>query len=404
MNNNFEENWTILIYLNGNNELEPEMEKVMLSLKAMDIIHNITIVIQIGKESLELVKIIRSMETFNEPDEKWTGVKRYCFKKNKIKFIEDLANKNMADPICMYDFIKWGVENYPANHYMLILGGHSYSLIGAMPDYTQNVPFIMGFPEMSNAITKVIKDLNIKIDLLVLDMCYFNFIEVIYEFGKNKDSSAQNILTYIGEGPIYGLPYDNLIQILEKNIHCTDLNFLIKQFIDNLNFDLVAFRMDYFKLERIKTLFNTLGENYLNQSNDKKISLYKIFSSYTSKEPWSIIINDLKRNIQDLIIHYKKVSNNNLAAINVITELPPDLYQTLFYYRLNFTKQNKWCCAVNNKKISNYDLSVPINSELLPLKLPTEIVYKFIDLMNSPLNAENKKIILKNLLNYKNWV
>lgn len=403
MDSTTKKDWTILMYLNGNNELEPEMLNSMLALEGINIISNINIVIEIGREALELVKIIRPAENFNEMGEKWTGVRRYSFINNKIMLTQDLGYKNMADPMNMYEFIKYGIENYEANHYMLIIGGHSCSLIGTTTDYTKERPYIMGIPEMSDAIIKVSNDLKVTIDFLVLDMCYFNFIEIIYEFGKDKQNPIKNILTYIGEGPIYGLPYCNIIKTLEKNILNNDLNFLAKQFIDSLNFNLVAFKIDYFKLENIKGLFNSIGDYYLNNSAKEKLRLNSLFSDSFNNKTLSPLVKELQSSIRGLIVYHKQMENSNSGIVNLITELPADVYQGLFYDRLNFTKFNKWCFLVNSKKIYDYNLVTPSNSKWITIELPIRILYKLIEIINPRLDEDGKKAILENVLKYKKW-
>lgn len=403
MNNTVKQEWTILLYLNGNNELEPEMINSMLSLNNISSLDNINIIIEIGRESLELVKIIRPKETFHEIGENWTGVRRYCYENNKIILIEELGYINMSDPMNMYDFIKYGIENYEANHYMLIIGGHSCTVIGAIPDYTKGQPYIMGIPEMSNAIIKASNDLKVNIDLLILDMCYFNFIEIIYEFGKDERCPVKNILTYIGEGPLSGLPYDNIIKTLEKNINNNDIRVLIKQFVNNLNYNLVAFEIDNFKLENIKKLFNDIGDCYLNESINKEKTINKLFSNSTKDKIISPLVKDLQNSIKELIICHKQLEDNNMGIVNILSELPDDLFQMLFYYRLNFSKLNKWCYLVNNKKIYDYNIADSNNSKLMSIELPIEILYKLIEIINPNVDEKDKKIILENLLKFKKW-
>ena len=73
----------------------------------------------------------------------------------------------MANPKKLYDFISWGMQLYPANKYMLILGGHGYQFVGMMTDYSQKAAYIMGIPEMARAINMAANEAGRKIDALV---------------------------------------------------------------------------------------------------------------------------------------------------------------------------------------------------------------------------------------------
>ena len=67
---------------------------------------------------------------------------------------------------------------------MLILGGHGGSFIAAMSDLSQNKPYMMGIFELCKVINIISKDTGVKIDILTLDICYMNLLEIMYELGK----------------------------------------------------------------------------------------------------------------------------------------------------------------------------------------------------------------------------
>ncbi|CAH2214313.1 clostripain-related cysteine peptidase [Tepidibacter aestuarii] len=392
MNTNAQKDWTVLIYINGNNDIEPEIRQAMLAIKNVDINENVNVLVQIGREEWALVKIIRPLDTLPESDDKWVGVRRYYFEKTKCTLIEDLKKTNMADPMCLYEFIKWGIKNYPSEKYMLIIGGHGCVLKGALADYSQDNPYMMGIPEINTAIDKACKEVNNKIDILVIDMCYFNLLEIIYEFGKDKDYSVQSILTYIGEGPIQGLPYDKMINLLEEN----NTEYIIKKIIDNLNYNLVAFEVDNNKFEKIKSLFNELANCYLDNKKEE-LKAYELLSYAGAKHPWGSIIKNIKEDMNSIVIYSKK-NNNNLGLINIMTYLTSDSNQLYSYYKLSFTSDNKWAYLVSDKRtIDN------INLELKPIKISHQAVYELISIMNPSLNEYDKKVILDNLIKYKEW-
>jgi hypothetical protein len=187
MQKNSQKNWTILIYTDGNNELEPEMWKNKLNVEKIGSDDRVHVVMQIGREARGLVKKIRPFDYLPPCKENWTGVRRYSFVNGKSVLLEDLGKINMADPMCLYDFIKWGIESFPSQHYMLILGGgHGFQYVGTLMDYSQNIPYLMGIPEMCTIFDMIYEESKVNIDLLIIDTCHFNSVEVLYELGKIK--------------------------------------------------------------------------------------------------------------------------------------------------------------------------------------------------------------------------
>jgi len=202
-----EADWTILIYANGNNDLEPEMLQVMLDAEKVGSGSHVHVAIQIGRAEKSIVKLIRQNFNNNEEDDAWSGVRRYYVRRGGSDLVEDLKYVNMADPKQLYSFVKWGMLSYPAKKYMLIIGGHSYQCVGMMSDFSTDAPYIMGIPELVHVINAAANEMNNKIDLLLLDACCANSLEFIYEFGKDKRHAVQSVITYMVNGSIEGLPY-----------------------------------------------------------------------------------------------------------------------------------------------------------------------------------------------------
>ncbi|MEG1415095.1 MAG: clostripain-related cysteine peptidase, partial [Clostridium sp.] len=231
-------NWTILIYANGNNEMEFEMHQSMLLCEKIGSNKDVNVVVQLSKANNKLVNIMRPKKSLPGKYSSWLGSRRFYVSKSDSILLENLGEVNMADPRILYDFISWGVENYPAKHYMVILGGHGISFIGNMTDLAGKTPYMMGTPEMCKVLLNASQDLNINIDFLVLDMCYMNSIEVIYELSNVENNPIKTMLTYIDEGPFEGLPYDILISTIDKCSNLEDINILTKNIVKNINLDI----------------------------------------------------------------------------------------------------------------------------------------------------------------------
>lgn len=390
--------WTILIYANGNNEMEPEMYESMISCEKIGSNDNVDIIVQLARADRQIAQIMRPNKKLPKEVDKWTGVKRYYISKSNSKLVDNLGKVNMAHPNSLYEFIKWGIENYPATHYMIILSGHGISFVGNMTDLTYDVPYIMGTPEMCKAIELIHKNIGIEIDILVLDMCYMNSIEIIYEFGKNENNGVRNILTYIGEGPFEGLSYDTLISIVQKNSKFHDEIKILKEIIDNLNLDTIAFEVNHNKLENIKNKFNELAYCYLNNNDKNKIHTFDLLTKNDSIYPWHNILEELKQTLTSIIIYHKEVTNKEKSLIKVIFENIG--YLIKLYYKLAFAKDNYWTKLLCDKKIYN-KLTPYAQVDFKPMKLSKESILYSILANNPNISNEEAKLILNKMLSYK---
>jgi len=403
-------NWTILIYANGNNEFEPEMYQVLLDAEKIGSSKNLNILLQIGREKRELTQILRPSDPITTSLDQWTGVRRYCLqpKKNSEKLcsnlVKDLGKINMAEPKTLYDFIKWGMENYPAKNYMLIMGGHSFEYLGILTDYSQNLPYIMGIPEIGRVFSLIKKNIGQEISLLVLDTCYMNMVEVLYELAKEKKQALKNVLTYIEYGPLQGLPVNKLLNIVEENSNLQDLNLLTTRIIEGLNFDLVAFTLNNKKLEKIKRLSNDLAQHLLRNYQNTSINLTQILEK---KEPrnkdqlLSEYVKNLEKNIQGLIIASKRVANQKSKLLSIAHKKTNNKLAA-YYFRLSFAKNNHWPQVLG---INHLQENLPLEDsiQLKPIVLPLQALVSLISIMNP--SADDKQIgeIVQNLLQYKNW-
>lgn len=137
--------WTVLIYANGNNDLEPEISSSLLEMEQVGCGSDINVLIQLARAPYRLVQTLRPrLNTSTNIDGDWSGVRRYRLNQqpfthntgerafcSKLKSV--LGNINMSEPSTLRDFICWGVTNYPAQHYLLILVGHDVRVHNLLP-------------------------------------------------------------------------------------------------------------------------------------------------------------------------------------------------------------------------------------------------------------------------------
>ncbi len=101
--------------------------------------------------------------------------------------IEDLGEVDMGDPQALFDFIVWGVENYPANHYMIVIGSHGGGWRGIGPDEGDNAS-MLDLPEIDDALAQARAVLGIdKFDIVGFDACLMGVTDVAVMLEPHAD-------------------------------------------------------------------------------------------------------------------------------------------------------------------------------------------------------------------------
>ncbi|QHI72693.1 hypothetical protein [Aminipila terrae] len=256
----------------------------------------------------------------------------------------------------------------------------------------------MGIPEMVRAINRAANEMDKKIDILLLDTCSANSLELIYEFGKDEIHAVQNIITYIVDGPIEGLPYDRIIHSIQAYSSIEDMTVTIKDIIESLSYDLISFEVNHEKLQQIKQLFNDKAFEYLSKNIDIGSDYNKI--SAVEREH---IIEDISQELMSLVIHYKKSPCNKWPLITVVNNVTNNLKLMTRYYCLGFIQNNHWAGLSFNESLDIKIINQFSSERLLPLKMSSQEVYGYISIINPELCESQRRSILEQLYEYKKW-
>lgn len=206
-----EKEWTVLVYMAGDNDLEPYLVNNLIALEKVGSNDGVNVVVELDRG-----------EKPRSPVTKWKGSRRLLIQKSDDNarvaspVVQELGPVNMADPGHLSDFIQWGMKNYPARHYMVIINDHGYGFMGAADDKgnkdTMNLKemhqgFDSALKGIQNTVTEGVKDAaqatGRKIDVIGFDACLMSMVEVGYELKDHADLmvASQEV---IGSG---GWPY-----------------------------------------------------------------------------------------------------------------------------------------------------------------------------------------------------
>ena len=202
--------WTVMVYMNGKNDLEAaglldldEMERVGSS-------GQVNIVAEWGRMSGQAGDI-------SGLDGDWTGSRRYYVvndlapEKIKSRVLQKLPSVDMGDWRHLADFANWGMKNYPAKRYALIVWNHgsgwktSKAAVNKGISYDFETKNHISTPELGLAMKAIGK-----VDVLAFDACLMQMAEVAWEVREQADfivGSEESV-------PGLGLPYDYFLGLL----------------------------------------------------------------------------------------------------------------------------------------------------------------------------------------------
>ncbi|NLF39327.1 hypothetical protein GX586_07770, partial [bacterium] len=116
--------WTILVYLDGDNNLEPDGINDVNEMETVGSDSNVNIVVQFDRIS-----------GYDSSNGNWTDCRRAKIIKDgntgtmgsfdlSLPTCAGIGEVNMGDPATLSNFVAWGMATYPAEQYMLVLWNH----------------------------------------------------------------------------------------------------------------------------------------------------------------------------------------------------------------------------------------------------------------------------------------
>ena len=165
--------WTLLIYMDGDNNLEPHMVDDFLQMAQVGSDANVSIVVQFDR-----------IGGYDSRYEDWTGCLRF-YNEHGItpvpaNAMADLGEVNMADRSTLVSFLSWGTSTFQAERYMVVLKDHGRSWLGCCQDVTSGSD-LLDLKETSFALRSMMNATGAPVDLLMFDDCLMGSVEVAAE-------------------------------------------------------------------------------------------------------------------------------------------------------------------------------------------------------------------------------
>lgn len=198
--------WTVLTYLDADNNLE---SSGVLNVNQMETVG-----------STDSVKIAVQMDRspgYDTTNGNWTDARRalivYDTNTSTMTSLQgsnyqSIGEVNMGAQNTLTDFIRWGVANFPADHYVLNLWDHGGGLSGACWDDSSGTDHLT-VHEIGAAIAAA----GTHIDVLGFDACETGMAEVRHEVSAVVDV----LVASEADIPGNGFPYDKFLADVKAN-------------------------------------------------------------------------------------------------------------------------------------------------------------------------------------------
>lgn len=199
--------WTILVFLNANNNLDPFSYLNLNEMEMVGSTDQVNVVVQITHRGAN--KTLRYL------------MKKDADSKNVTSpVVETLDKQDMGSHETLSRFIEWGMEKYPAQHYMVDIWNHgsgwekkaSASIVRGI-SYDDSTGNHITTPQLGDVLEKAAAKAGDKIELIGYDACLMQMCEVASETAAGAKFQVASEEVEPGQG----WPYDQWLTALNKN-------------------------------------------------------------------------------------------------------------------------------------------------------------------------------------------
>lgn len=204
--------WTILIYMAADNGRDPIALANINQMEAAGYAPDVNVLIQLDRATAPA-------------DTHWSDTRRYRLlgdaDTNLISAepLLTLGEQNMGDPAVLADFIHWGVQQYPANQYALLLWGDGAGWPGGLHDADSGSDLSddwLSLPDITGALATALADAELaQLDLIAFDASLMGQLDVLQALRPY----AHIALASQSLAPAAGWPYEAHLRTLYAQPH-----------------------------------------------------------------------------------------------------------------------------------------------------------------------------------------
>lgn len=216
--------WTIMVFMNADNDLEEAaiadfVEMVLAPLDSQ----LINVVVQLDRAP-------GYIGTIEGICDNWAGTLRFALSRFMapvfVNAVQNLGEVNMGKSDALVDFVSWAIDNYPAQHYALIIWDHGdgwrkrgggLNRAWKVAGYDQTDNDYLYMDEVQTAL-RILSNGGYRVDLIGFDACLMGMVEVAYELKDYASFMVASEDVIPGEGWRYDLILEELVSLLSNGV------------------------------------------------------------------------------------------------------------------------------------------------------------------------------------------
>ena len=211
--------WTVLVYVSARNSLGIEAIKDVNEMEEAGSGDKVNVVAELGR--IHVDPVYNPFTGISEPlplQDDWTGSRRFLLKKDSDPLritspvLAFYPEADMGDWNHLAEFISWGKAKFPANKYLLIIGGHGSGWRGVKPppgnkgiSYDDVSKNHISPAELAKAIARAGG-----VDVYASDACLMQTFEVLYDLRNSAEFVVGSQETTPGTGYNYAALLDSM--------------------------------------------------------------------------------------------------------------------------------------------------------------------------------------------------
>lgn len=179
--------WTVLIYIAGDNDLYPYVSMNIEQLKRVGSSSLVNFVVYLCKHPHGQRKVAQKIK----------------IEKGKAVILSEQADVDSGSPLTLLEALNWATGDFPAEHYAVIAWDHGSGALnrierGICYDYTTG--HYLSDRDLRYAFDHVVKKLGKKIDVFACDACLMASVELAASFANCVDYFVSSEETIPGTG------------------------------------------------------------------------------------------------------------------------------------------------------------------------------------------------------------
>lgn len=189
-----EDEWTILVYIAADNDLEPFAVSDLNEMESVDLPSNVNV-----------VTLVDRIGGYDSSNGNWTGTKQGAIvhdsntrKVTSFNTFSNLGELNTGSGTTLTNFINWAADGYESEHYALVVWDHGGGLSGVAWDDTSTDH--LSPTELVTAIDNSTVD---RFDLIGFDACLMGMVEQAWDLRNLADVVVASEELIPGDGWAY---------------------------------------------------------------------------------------------------------------------------------------------------------------------------------------------------------